>query len=875
MFFINDEIDAEESNMERTFCGTGYRLPCGKSPMGILAGRSIDEGEVLRALRPLTPTSINMNGSFKPENYYAYGQAVDILQVDPYYQRRLQDVYWRDQNAIPVYQKATYIYAVSKAVARAAEPNPSNVILYSCSWKCMDTDACDPEYVGNVWPYADAEVKRIEAYYALAAGAKGLCYWWMNAGGWPAHGLADQTTQAARDLWKEIGLYGVEIKTLAPQLVTSHPVDMALAPSTNVWARVLASGTDTMILLAVNDDYYNDTAGFHHNPVGNASVVATLPSWMTSSPTAFEIRPSGLYNVATSLNGNNLTVALGTLDITRMIVITTNPQLRATVQQRYEEQVWPGVCEFAPDHCVPQNNPPEIVEDPSDQAVPTGDSASFMVVATGSSPLSYRWQKNNADLSDGGHYSGCATATLTISPTDGGDAANYRCVVTNPYGTATSDAAALTLTAATAPTVTQHPSNQSVVPGGTAVFPVVATGSAPLAFQWQKNQANLANGGHYSGATTATLTVSTADSADQGNYRCVVTNGQGSDTSDEASLTVGACSDPVFVNGNFEGGNTAGVADGWTAYTRPTAPGFIGYTIQASSPVEGLQYQQIQTSYVASGGAGVYQVVTGCISGATYRIRGSYRTNSASGRAMVKCAPNGSTAYSSAVDLTPAASTMSSTWTTFDGTVTATASSIVLFLDCQTHVSVTGNGKAAAFDGITVVITGCTPPTGPSITQHPGDQTVCPGTATSFSVAAVGNGTLSYQWQKDLANLANGGHYAGVTTATLTITGADSGDAANYRCVVSNAGGSVNSNSAALALKSSVAADLDLDCDVDAADFDLFVGCSSGPATTMNPGCATSDFDDDNDVDQSDFGAFQRCYSGEGVAVDPACAGQS
>jgi hypothetical protein len=35
MFFLNDEPDAEEANMERTFCGTGLRLPC-QSPMGIL-----------------------------------------------------------------------------------------------------------------------------------------------------------------------------------------------------------------------------------------------------------------------------------------------------------------------------------------------------------------------------------------------------------------------------------------------------------------------------------------------------------------------------------------------------------------------------------------------------------------------------------------------------------------------------------------------------------------------------------------------------------------------------------------------------------------------------------------------------------------------
>ena len=43
------------------------------------------------------------------------------------------------------------------------------------------------------------------------------------------------------------------------------------------------------------------------------------------------------------------------------------------------------------------------------------------------------------------HYSGCATAALTITNADSGDTAAYRCVVTNPYGSATSSPATLTV----------------------------------------------------------------------------------------------------------------------------------------------------------------------------------------------------------------------------------------------------------------------------------------------------------------------------------------------------------------------------------------------------------------------------------------------
>ncbi len=271
-------------------------------------------------------------------------------------------------------------------------------------------------------------------------------------------------------------------------------------------------------------------------------------------------------------------------------------------------------------------------------------------------------------------------------------------------GTAGWVAESLLQTGPQPPAITQHPSNRTVTADGTATFTVAATGGAPLSYLWQKNQSDLTNAGHYSGVTTPTLTISNADGNDVAGYRCVVTNNYGSATSNEASLTVAVCANPILLNAGFEGGSTSGIADNWTGYTRPEVPSTVVYSIQTNSPAEGAQYQQIQTSYVASGGAGVYQVISGCTSGAEYTISGWMRTNSASGRATVRCAPDGGTAYGSAIDLTPAATTTSSTWVSFSGTVTAVASSMTLFLDCQTYVS-GSTAKAAAFDGL--AITGC------------------------------------------------------------------------------------------------------------------------------------------------------------------------
>ncbi|MGB9626442.1 MAG: immunoglobulin domain-containing protein, partial [Phycisphaerae bacterium] len=80
----------------------------------------------------------------------------------------------------------------------------------------------------------------------------------------------------------------------------------------------------------------------------------------------------------------------------------------------------------------------------------------------------------------------------------------------------------------------------------------------------------------------------------------------------------------------------------------------------------------------------------------------------------------------------------------------------------------------------------------------PQSGTICAGAAAVFTVAATGSGTLTYQWQKNRVDLSNGGSYSGVTTPTLTVSGASTADAGSYRCVVGNAYGSATSNEAAL-----------------------------------------------------------------------------
>ena len=86
-----------------------------------------------------------------------------------------------------------------------------------------------------------------------------------------------------------------------------------------------------------------------------------------------------------------------------------------------------------------------------------------------------------------------------------------------------------------APYITAQPVNQTVTAGQTATFSVTAAGTAPLAYQWQKNGADIA------GATTASYTTAVTTTSDSGEqFRVVVSNSGGSVTSMPATLTVSA-----------------------------------------------------------------------------------------------------------------------------------------------------------------------------------------------------------------------------------------------------------------------------------------------------------------------------------------------
>lgn len=576
------------------------------------------------------------------------------------------------------------------------------------------------------------------------------------------------------------------------------------------------------------------------------------------------------------------------------------------------------------------NTGPTVIQQPQPQSLCPGDTATFMVGATGTGTLSYQWQKNATNLTNGGRVSGADSTTLQIINTDSSDVASYRCVVSDDLGNRISNSAALSLVTTT---ITSHPANRTITEGQTTTFTVSATGKGSLAYQWQKNGVNVTNGGHYSGTATATLTIIEADGTDVASYRCVVTGDCGSATSNAATLTVNPPG-PVVTPINF--------SETWDTYAEGTTdPAYVARWLD----VAGTNRYEIQVTQAAA--PRTAKVAKDKILGISHplaaeiiaafsegtEVRGTdanplsllveYYLNTSGSYTLADVfaelsmgdvrAPSSNSAtvlpvlaFGMTAGIHGAAGyprffdgknwnnvtsiSISNNWNTLGMAVKA--ATVVLSGQGEANGTSTlarqytggfdrisfrtvwndNAGRWRAIDGVSLSGGEVYPPaTPPTITGQPQPQGVCAGGSATFTVTATGSGSLTYQWQHDGANLTNGGHYSGATTPSLLVSGADAGDVGSYRCKVSNNIGPVYSNTAALSIKPTASTDLDQDCDVDADDFSLFAACNTGPMIPVISGCETRDFDGDEDVDLEDFGLFQRCYTGPDGAIEADC----
>lgn len=169
---------------------------------------------------------------------------------------------------------------------------------------------------------------------------------------------------------------------------------------------------------------------------------------------------------------------------------------------------------------------PTISHAPVASSAPTGGTVTFSVTASGSPSPAYQWLKNGLPIMQ------ATSAALTLTNLGPDDAGIYSVQVSNSVGSVTTAGATLTVSAPTPPAINVQPVGGMFYTGDRIALSVSASGSPAPTYQWTRNGTVLP------GATLASLTISSAQHADAGDYLCTATNAGGAAVSSVAHVAV-------------------------------------------------------------------------------------------------------------------------------------------------------------------------------------------------------------------------------------------------------------------------------------------------------------------------------------------------
>jgi hypothetical protein len=318
----------------------------------------------------------------------------------------------------------------------------------------------------------------------------------------------------------------------------------------------------------------------------------------------------------------------------------------------------------------------------------------------------------------------------------------------------------------TGPAITQQPASQSVTAGQAATFTVMASGTAPLTYQWYMNGAPAgSNSNTYSIAQTTT-------SQSGAQIYATVTNAEGLATSATVTLTVTASATAPIVS---QQPANATVTAGQPATFSVTATGTAPFTYQwfMNGTAAGTNSNTFSIAQTTAGqnGAQIYVKVSNSAGSATSNTVTLTVTAAATAPTITQQPANTTvTAGQPATFSVTATGTTPFTYKWFmNGTAAGTNANMFSIAQAtsgqngaQIYVKVSNTAGTAMSNTVTLTVNQPAP-TAPAITQQPTSVTVTAGQPATFTLTATGTAPLTYQWFM-------GGSAAGTNSNSYTIS---------------------------------------------------------------------------------------------------------
>jgi hypothetical protein len=323
-YFLKDEPDAHDFAVRQL--EPNQRL-------GTLGQDVVRRSCTFREQDPSSPQLLNLDNTYKPDNWYMYGQLPDVCCADPYFQEQ-QRIVWTERPAWAAsFVKPLYVLGVATICNSACAPKPLHIILNSVR---HDSKA-------GPFRFATPVEKTVELFYALGAGAKAFSYWWYTPYG-EFHGCGAKDKEAVA-LWRQIGLLGAQVRTAGPVLTRSCPAVVPLKAPPKLWTRTLLAGTNTIVLLAVNDNIASDRLGTVVVPLPKTVVTLAPPTWCKPAD-LFEITPEGVQDLNWKSDAGQVTVDLGQTEVARLVLLTADKSLRSNLEELYRTRFAANVAQL-------------------------------------------------------------------------------------------------------------------------------------------------------------------------------------------------------------------------------------------------------------------------------------------------------------------------------------------------------------------------------------------------------------------------------------------------------------------------------------------------------------------------------------------------